>query len=120
MICTVVYVVAQVSHSRICPESVLILHCAELIIQSTTPEDIMETAKNFLMEQTKQGSPKGRKTRPQEALAKVWLLDVSLFCSNLINTRQSDIKQSRGSNCAATATQNGSACWALCLRPCLF
>jgi len=44
---------------------------AELIIQSTTPEDIMETAKNFLMEQTKQGSPKGRKTRPQEALAKV-------------------------------------------------
>jgi len=44
---------------------------SELIIQSTTPEDIMETAKNFLMEQTKQGSPKGRKTRPQEALAKV-------------------------------------------------
>lgn len=31
----------------------------------------METAKNFLIEQTKQGSPKGRKTRPQEALAKV-------------------------------------------------
>lgn len=30
----------------------------------------METAKSFLAEQTKQGS-KGKKTRPQEALAKV-------------------------------------------------
>lgn len=30
----------------------------------------METAKNFLAEQTKQGG-KGKKTRPQEALAKV-------------------------------------------------
>ncbi|DBA66789.1 TPA: hypothetical protein ACH3X2_001931 [Trebouxia sp. C0005] len=52
--------------------------CPELIIQSTTPEDIMETAKNFLMEQTKQGSPKGRKTRPQEALAKVLALPIVL------------------------------------------
>lgn len=32
----------------------------------------METAKSFLAEQTKQGS-KGKKTRPQEALAKVHL-----------------------------------------------
>lgn len=59
---------------------------AELIIQSTTPEEIMETAKNFLMEQTKQGSPKGRKTRPQEALAKVGkqpavTYDTLNFCS---------------------------------------
>ena len=35
------------------------------------PEEIMEAAKSFLMEHTKQGSPKGRKPRPQEALAKV-------------------------------------------------
>lgn len=32
----------------------------------------METAKNFVADQTKQGS-KGKKTRPQEALAKVHL-----------------------------------------------
>lgn len=43
---------------------------ADLIIQSSTPEAIMETAKNFLADQTKQGG-KGKKTRPQEALAKV-------------------------------------------------
>ena len=44
---------------------------ADLIIQSSTPEAIMETAKGFLIEQTKQGG-KGKKTRPQEALAKVF------------------------------------------------
>ncbi|KAL3135519.1 hypothetical protein ABBQ38_005999 [Trebouxia sp. C0009 RCD-2024] len=51
--------------------------CPDLIIQSSTPEAIMETAKSFLAEQTKQGS-KGKKTRPQEALAKVLGLPIVL------------------------------------------
>ena len=39
----------------------------------------METAKNFLAEQTKQGG-KGKKTRPQEALAKVPLHLFGAMC----------------------------------------
>ena len=38
----------------------------------------METAKSFLAEQTKQGG-KGKKTRPQEALAKVHLYVLAPF-----------------------------------------
>lgn len=56
----------------------------------------METAKNFLMEQTKQGSPKGRKTRPQEALAKVEknpsvTHDMLSFCSLSSSPDQQDM-----------------------------
>lgn len=58
--------------SRRAQQAALLISGADLIIQSSTPEAIMETAKSFLADQTKQGS-KGKKTRPQEALAKVHL-----------------------------------------------
>ena len=43
----------------------------------------METAKNFLADQTKQGG-KGKKTRPQEALAKVHLPLLAPFWSKYV------------------------------------
>ena len=40
-------------------------------MHADSPEAILEKAKAFLHEQVKDASPKGRKSRPQEALAKV-------------------------------------------------
>ena len=45
--------------------------CAEFVVHADSPEAIMEKAKAFLQDQAKDTSPKGRKARPQEALAKV-------------------------------------------------
>ena len=44
---------------------------AEFVVHADSPEVIMEKAKAFLQDQAKEASPKGRKARPQEALAKV-------------------------------------------------
>ena len=46
---------------------------ADLVLHADSPEAILEKAKAFLHEQAKEASPKGRKSRPQEALAKVGL-----------------------------------------------